>query len=129
MTDNEIKQALEWHLNDETNCDECPYKNIHQTNGLCVIEMQKNALDLINRQQAEIERLTLEVEAVNELINPLPFKSNFDRAIETAKSEAIKEFIKKFEKKIKDVKFTMGQTWEIKCALKQTLKEMTEVSE
>lgn len=40
------------------------------------------------------------------------------------KSEAIKEFVKKFEKKIKDVKFTLGQTWEIQNALKDTLKEM-----
>lgn len=42
----------------------------------------------------------------------------------TDHSEAIKEFVKKFEKKIKDVKFTLGQVWEIQCALKQTLKEM-----
>lgn len=28
----------------------------------------------------------------------------------------------------KDVKFTIGQTWEIKCALKQTYNEMTEQS-
>ena len=78
-----------------------------------------NALDLINRlqeenekneniirladktietQNAEIERLQLEIEAVNELINPLPFKSNFDKAIETAKVEAYKEFLPLLEK-------------------------------
>ena len=42
---------------------------------------------------------------------------------------AIEKFVKKFEKKIRDVKFTIGQTWEIQYALKQTLKEMTEVND
>ena len=32
--------------------------------------------------------------------------------------------LKRFEKNIKDVKFTLGQTWEIQNALKKTLKEM-----
>ena len=47
-----------------------------------------------------------------------------DMVINSAKSEAIKEFKKTFEKKIKDVEFTLGQTWEIQNALKDTLKEM-----
>ena len=39
-------------------------------------------------------------------------------------ADGAKEFAKKFEKKIKDVQFTLGQTWEIQCALTQVLKEM-----
>ncbi|MBQ8540552.1 MAG: hypothetical protein IJ435_03650 [Clostridia bacterium] len=69
-------------------------------NPRCLEITGKNALDLINRQKAEIERLQLEVEAVNELINPLPFKSNFDKAIETAKAEAIKEFAERLKRNI-----------------------------
>ena len=41
-----------------------------------------------------------------------------------AEAEAVKEFAKRFEKNIKDVKFTLGQAWEIQNALKKTLKEM-----
>lgn len=42
------------------------------------------------------------------------------------RTEAIKEFAKRFERKIKNVQVTLGQTWEIQNALKDTLKEMTE---
>ncbi len=38
--------------------------------------------------------------------------------------ELTKEFIKRFEKKIKDVNFSIGQAWEIKCALKEVEEEM-----
>jgi uncharacterized OsmC-like protein len=40
------------------------------------------------------------------------------------KSEVVKEFVKKFEREIKDVKFTLGQTFEIQSALRDVLKEM-----
>lgn len=43
--------------------------------------------------------------------------------------DMVKEFIKQFEKKIKDVKFTIGQTWEIKSALKEVKKEMAGASD
>ena len=50
MTDNEIKKALECCINDD--CDNCP-----DTFGNCEHNAMRKALDLINRQQAEIERL------------------------------------------------------------------------
>ena len=40
------------------------------------------------------------------------------------KKEAVKTCIKKFKKEIKDVGFTLGQFWEINCALESVLKEM-----
>ena len=94
LNDNEIIKALECCKRAAVRqCEGCPYKE----RSSCAFELRRDALDLINRQQAEIERLKLEVEAVDELINPLPFKSNFDRAIETAKSEAIKEFAERLK--------------------------------
>lgn len=162
MTDNDIIKALEWHLNRETHCNKCPYKEFKNRNDEnCVGRMLTNALDLIKRKETEIEKLNVElvgmrgacesykihydnaqaeierlreenknqklvIEEIEDTINPLPFETDFEKAIRIAKSEAIKEFIKRFEKKIKDVKFTIGQTWEIECALEQTLKEMTE---
>lgn len=68
MTDAEIKKALECcsksgRLND---CDGCPCydeKEDIQTSE-CQERIMKNALDLINRQQAEIDRLKYNLEAV-----------------------------------------------------------------
>ena len=59
-----------------------------------------SAIDLITRQKAEIERLQGEMANIS------------------AKT------LKRFEKNIKDVKVTLGQTWEIQNAIKETLKEM-----
>lgn len=50
-----------------------------------------------------------------------------DAEIERLKAELSNnsaKTLKRFEKKIKDVNFTIGQTWEIQCALKDVLKEM-----
>ena len=54
------------------------------------------------------------------------FKMEQEEEIKNAKSEAYKEFAKRFEKNIKDIRVTLGQTWEIQNALKKTLKELTD---
>lgn len=72
MTDNEIIKALE--CCGRESCNGCPYdKNCHQGN-----PMIRDALDLINRQQAEIERL-----------------STFVKFQTQVKAEAIKEYKEK----------------------------------
>lgn len=120
MTDNEIIKALECcsHRNEDLPCDGCPAYNIAQ---MCMEDLMSDALDLINRQKAEIERLNKNYE---ELIyktecllchatgnkfskytyttqEMLSFVDDYiqdccDEAIEetkaTVKSEAIKEF-------------------------------------
>ena len=53
MTDNKIIKALECCKNDGIICYECPYK---KTNG-CMEKLSADALDLINRLQAENEKL------------------------------------------------------------------------
>ena len=50
LTDNEIIKALECCINDD--CDNCP-----DTFGNCEHNAMRNALDLIKRLQAKIERL------------------------------------------------------------------------
>ena len=101
MTDNEIIKALKCLIPDDNDKGTwLPFSDRDCVD--CEIIILKNALDLINRQQAEIEMLQLEVEAVNDLINPFPFKSNFDKAIETAKSEAIKEFAERLKQTVCD---------------------------
>ena len=104
----ELKSAAEW------------FKKHGKNTNTAIIGICERAAGEIKRQQGDIERLKGRVEATE--ISKQKLLSCF----KTAKSEAIKEFAERFEKKIKDVEFTIGQTWEIQCALKQTLKEMTE---
>lgn len=60
MTDNEIKKAFECCEANEgirPNCKKCPYFWLEEKPVDCHKQVRKNAIDLINRQQAEIERL------------------------------------------------------------------------
>ena len=55
FTDEEVIKALDFCLNNETiRCHKCPYRKT----ALCMSVLIKDALDLINRQRAEIERLS-----------------------------------------------------------------------
>ena len=81
MTDKEIKKALECCTVDR-NCKGCPLWECDISR--CLETACKNAIDLINRQQAEIERLKAGVKV--DLDN---FASEYDTKI---KAEAIKEF-------------------------------------
>lgn len=57
MKDNEIIKALEC-CNRNGSCSKCPYDRIRfESERDCASEMTADALDLINRQKAEIERL------------------------------------------------------------------------
>ena len=70
MTDNEIIKALEC-CTDESyeNCNECPYSI--DTLSCERIKLLEDSLDLINRKQAEIERLNKVCQANQQLINAL----------------------------------------------------------
>ena len=57
MTDNEIIKALECCGNESwSSCHHCPYRE-NRFERHCAFELSHDALDLINRQNAEIERL------------------------------------------------------------------------
>ena len=94
MTDNEIIKALECCASECFNaCDNCPfYKQCENDE-----QLSKFALDLINRQQAEIERLK---KGCKKLVEKQKlYKDNMQATrefqIEQAKAEAIKEFAEK----------------------------------
>lgn len=114
MTDNEIIKALECCINDE--CEDCPLygENAPDVYGNCVQNTKRNALDLINRQKAEIERLKTAFEVVKQECEDM-FTANRNlmaeieqwkeeankyqnlwceavEDIQTAKTEVIKEF-------------------------------------
>ena len=103
MTDNEIKKALEICSNDGGCCD-CPYVS----NIACIGIISKNALDLINRQQAEIERLNDCVNSEDEIraimksqMAPMVkeiVNEQIDVAMKVARAEAIKDFAERLKK-------------------------------
>lgn len=126
MTDNDIVKALECCTNEPMlNCRNCPYED---SCNMGRSDMQKDALDLINRQkaeilelqgnlkfvrgtverllessnkqQAEIAKLKAMVDAAEEYLQPLPFKNAFDAEIAKTRAEAIIEFAKKLENKL-----------------------------
>ena len=81
MTDAEIIKALECCSKD--NCEECPANGLCDNDDYC---FTGDILDLINRQQAEIERLTEERDFYKAPSSLLA------KGIKQIKSEAIKEF-------------------------------------
>lgn len=93
MTDNEIKKALECHTKDDGVCDGC---HLYPDNA-CVHILTKSALDLINRQQEEIEKLTINMNAFG-----LGMKREKENA-DIAKAEAVKEFAELFKSRSRDV--------------------------
>ena len=97
MTDNDIIKALECCNGDLDCCKECPAK---KNNVECGDVLKNNALKLINRQKAEIERLKsrrnfLEIELKNQ-------NNLFWERGEGAKSEAIKELADRLKERNED---------------------------
>ncbi len=96
MTDNEIRNAIAGCVNSTVKCNECVFiDELYDGSGLCMEFALKYALDLINCQKAEIERLNAMVAAAEDYLHPLPFKTAYDEEIQKAKSEAIREFAEK----------------------------------
>lgn len=94
MTDNEIKKALEEHYRqvDAGYSTHLEYGGKGDEHEEKYIYMLRDALDLINRQQAEIETLRVNVKASKRIIQRLKER------ILMSKAEAIKEFVKQLKK-------------------------------
>ena len=121
MTDNEIIKALECCSVGTFACDEqCPC--FHSKSNLkvtsCRFELIGDALDLINRQKAEIKRVNgviknfkatknrqrAEIERLNRNIELLAIckKDLPQKTTEAIKAEAIKEFVEAYKYQIED---------------------------
>ena len=101
MTDNEIIKALKYCFArgfDESTCYECPF---YTATAKCTEDLRDSALDLINRQKAEIEewkkkantpfaKVTFDRDKLQEIVDECA--KNIEIDINLAKSEAIKEF-------------------------------------
>ena len=109
MTDNEIIKALECCATDKMDdCFQCPYDNIvyKPGNGGCVNRCRKDALDLINRQKAEIERLNVELKAMRGAVYSYKLESErLLQKLQQAQSKAIKEFAERLKSKLDSLEF------------------------
>ena len=84
MTLEDIKKALECCSSDsKKSCKKCPYVTVK---GFCYNKLEKDVLDLINRQQDDIKTLKKDKYKLQKALN----QSEDYRVI--AKAEAIKEF-------------------------------------
>ena len=82
MTDKEIIKALEcctnWNI---TKCFECPYVDY---DGSCVNKSKIDALDLINRQQIEIEKMKVRIEVFDKAFDEVFPPEMIEKAKEMA---------------------------------------------
>ena len=91
FTDEEIKKALECCKKDD--CDNCP-----NNFGNCYANLAWYALNLINRYEAQIDRLMKEC-GKQSVLWRRHFESIFESAMRTAKSEAAREFAERLKEK------------------------------
>ena len=120
MTDNDIKKALECCLGDIPPCTTCKYEFGTNTVDECMGKLMQDALDLINRQQAEIERLNIRNKVLTEITK------NYDWKFSKVKSEAIKEFAERLKAKGDRYAWVVGIS---KDEINHLVKEMTEGNE
>ena len=95
MTDKEIIKALECCTGDEWDiCDKCPYQK-YKTGRGCTYHILRDTFDLINRQQAEIERLQIRLRKERHQFEDL------GKMYSEIRAEAIKEFAERLKKHLK----------------------------
>ena len=135
MTDNEIIKYMQCVIGNEVNCSECEYQKALPFPS-CRRMCAKNALDLINRQKAEIERLKECPKCVYEYDGEVMEYCvqgacpNF-KTVEQIKSEAVKEFAERLKEKSFQSFGNYGITRDVVevCDIDNLIKEMTEVNE
>ena len=94
LTDNEIKKALECCLaNTNDDCSVCHFSGSNQS---CIDVLIQYALDLINRQDEEINRLQAENERLKEEIKKEQLY-NLRMTAYSIKAEAYKEFAERLK--------------------------------
>ena len=115
MTDEQIKKALECCGKNVLyeNCGDCPYEKDFGKDHICTIKVAKDVLDLINRQQADIEDYRRNVKQLTETLtggnglrirvdNMIVYADDLEEWLEFCdkqKAEAIKEFAERLKEK------------------------------
>ena len=117
MSDEEIMKALACCGEPYNICAGCPMPNNIKDDCRCGEHLANYALDIINRQQAEIERLKNEIQITKDAYIMLQTKN------EIIKSEAIKEFAEGLKEIVKFTDDTY-ECWEIEGYINSLVKEM-----
>lgn len=117
MTDNEIIKALECCK--ATSCSICPCFKNNLGIVLCQSDLTNSALNLINRQKTEIDKLKIEICALSEKRITFPERL---KIVKHAREHAIKEFAEKLKKEVDFV----DTTRKLKQTINDLVKEMTE---
>ena len=86
LTDEQIIKALECCDIEQKDCWQCSLQNKWD----CHFILRKNTLDLINRQQAEIDKLERTISHLEDVCNGIP---------DVVRAEAIKEFAERLKEK------------------------------
>ena len=120
FTDSEIMKALECCKSENGyDCEECPCQSVtyKQGDGGCCNAVMGYALDLINRQKAEIEGLQRQLHEGIDLS---------DTALKVVKSEAIKEFAERLKEIYKSYDPNVGAVYKSALfkAIDNLVKEM-----
>lgn len=120
--DEDVIKGLEvCSTNPDTCGRDCPYYAL--TPG-CICKLTGDALDLINRQKAEIEKLNVELKAMRGAATSYRLELGEAIArIATRKSEAIKEFANNVKREL--AAFVVNVP-EMRQVVDNTVKEMTE---
>ena len=110
FTDEEVIKAFECCRKDTPkDCDACPYVDI-DTKTYCVNEMIKDALDLINRKNAEIEQYR-------------DYNAELQEKLGESRNEALTEYVTELEKRL--IAGGLGIAF-VRSQMYKLLKEMTE---
>ena len=129
MTDEQIIKALERCFTrgfDESTCYECPF---YTATAKCAEDLRDSVLDLINRQKAEIARLTAKILVKDNINHYNTAQLRIAREeLRTAKSEAIREFVERVKRySFVDSLSLDGKETVYVDGIDSILKEMTEV--
>jgi len=115
FTDEQIIKALECCI-EGASCIKCPYFALAYG---CIKAVFTDALSLIKRKKAEIERLEAINIGIQDEYTEIIFKK--DKEIKTARAEAIKEFAERLKKR-----YVVDTDSGLYGILDQIAKEMTE---
>ena len=134
MKEKDIKMGLECCIG-YSECSKCPFNSSAAGTIECKSELMREALDLINRQKTEMDRLKREIENLESTQEITPDVKYFvdtkaDKVISLL-NEAIKsqeqikaEAIKEFADKVKEY-FNPDSSYEIRQYIDNLVKEMT----
>ena len=119
MTQDEIKEALECCSNQNTgSCKDCPYNDNNEFH--CAYgEMCKDALNIINEQEKDIERLKAENDMNMQYIRMMGIQSNIktsNERVKQAKIEVLKE--------LKDMLRNKPSGWAYTIYIDDMIKEL-----